>query len=75
MEKTKLAICVNFKGVDFISDYDFLSTDEEKVLINLCQKASNGELSNLTFTSKNKRYFFPKEIIVNSIISIVSDKA
>ena len=75
MEKTKLAICVNFKGVDFISDYDFLSTDEEKALINLCQKASKGELSNLTFTSKNKQYFFPKEIIVNSIISIVSDKA
>ena len=75
MKKTKLAICINFKGVDFISDYDFLSSDEEKSLINLCEKAANGEMSNLNYVSGNKRYFIPKEILVNSIISIVADKS
>ena len=75
MEKTKLAICINFKGVDFISDYTLTSTDEEEALKNLCAKAANGEMSNLNYASGNKRYFFPKEILVNSIISIVADKS
>ena len=66
-----LAFNLNYKGVDYTSNYN--EYDEEKLskAENLIEKIVGGDCDYFTFRGGNKQFYFPKKIISESIISIV----
>ena len=67
----KVAINVEFNGKNVISNYSEFTEEEIKGLQKFCQTAASGSISYLKMESGNKEYYFPKQIIEHSIISLV----
>ena len=67
----KAAINVNYKGDSIISDYLDFDDDEISVLEKLCVSIAKGEQAYLKLRQLNKDYYFNKNILMDSIISIV----
>lgn len=67
----KIAININFKGTDYLSDYDEFNKEQEEELEKLLKTAAQGKLTYIQFNSANKLMFFPADIIKQSILSLV----
>lgn len=67
----KIAININFKGTDYLSNYVECNEKQKEQFEELLKEAAKGKLSYLQFESVNKLLFFPADIIKQSILSIV----
>ena len=67
----KAAINVYYRGENYTSDYLDFDDDEIIVLEKLCVSIAKGEQGYLKLKRINKDYYFPKNILMDSIISIV----
>jgi len=66
-----IAINLNYRGIDYISDYHDYTMIEEKTLENMCERISKGECDNISFKGCNKKYYFPKAVLDKAIITLV----
>lgn len=67
----KVAINISYDDRSYTSDYKQLTDNELSELHNLCEKAIEGKLTYMQIYSENKEYFFPKNILERSVISLV----
>ena len=67
----KIAININFKGTDYLSDYTDFNKEQQEQLEKLLKTAAEGKLTYMQFESANKLLFFPADIIKQSILSLV----
>ena len=67
----KVAINVSYNGVDYTSDNTDFNEKEYKALTEFMEQVASGRVTYLTFKSLNKSYYFPANILNQSIISIV----
>ena len=67
----KIAVNVEFKNKNYISDYTEYNEKDEESVKDLIKSGVQGNLKHLAFRFQNKEYYFPKEIITQSIISLV----
>jgi hypothetical protein len=69
---SKVAISIKHNNTEIISDFGEDSTKQEiEKLSDFLKSAVKGELTYLTFKSNNREYIFPKNVLINSIVSIV----
>ena len=69
-----IALNLHYNGVDYTSNYEKCDPVRENELAKMCKKVSNGEMSNLHFSGNNQYFFFPKDILSKSIISLVYEE-
>lgn len=67
----KVAINIEFNGKNVTSNYSEFTDYDIKILQQICENAASGKLSYLKVESENKEYYFPKQIIEQSVISLV----
>ena len=67
----KVAINIEFNGKNVTSNYSEFTDEEIKTLQQFCETAVSGKISYLKIESENKEYYFPKQIIEQSVISLV----
>jgi hypothetical protein len=67
----KAAINVYYRVENYTSDYLDFDDDGIIVLEKLCVSIAKGEQEYLKLRKINKDYYFPKNILMDSIISIV----
>ena len=67
----KAAINVYYRGENYTSNYLDFDDDEIIVFEKLCVSIAKGEQEYLKLRKINKDYYFPKNILMDSIISMV----
>jgi len=70
MAKYKLAIEIQYNGETFTSNFA-KKADEKETIGTFVKAAADGELDHLSFNSGNKKHYFPKLVLKNSVISVV----
>lgn len=67
----RFALRIDFNGKIIVSDFEeAVDTNIERAK-NLCAHAASGELDFLSIRDKNQQHYFSKEILKQSLISIV----
>lgn len=67
----KYGIKITHNGTTYTSDIRYKEEEYQK-LVNTLKMASMGKVSNLTMYILNQPVFFPKDVLINSIITIYS---
>jgi len=65
------AICVNYRGERFVSNLDEFSEEEFTKLNGICVDCAKGEMKYLEFKNGNENFYFSKEVLLNSVISVI----
>lgn len=69
---SKITIKLETKEQVYWSDSIEMNTEEAKKVVELCEKAVEGNASMLSFSYGQEQYFFGKNIIKESVISIIT---
>lgn len=67
----KAQIILEYQNKIYSSEVSEVSEDEIKILKDFMEQISKGKISYLTFENKGTHFYFLKNIIENSIISLV----
>lgn len=68
----KIAIKIQYKNQTFIGDFNEVDMEEELRILDLIKNAAGGKLNFLYITQKNEELYFPKKILEESIIIIIT---
>jgi hypothetical protein len=66
----KIVIRIQYKGETFSSDVLEANESQEFTAKQMLKSAADGEVEHMSIKSGNIEYFFPKEIIKQSILSL-----
>jgi len=66
----KTAIKLEYKGIVYTSEYSETTEEEFNEIDNLVTLAVKGKLDYMTIINNSERYFFNKEILKESILTI-----
>ncbi len=69
---SKITITLETKDQVYWSDTTEMTTEEVQGVVLLCEKAVKGDVNMLSFSNGQEQYFFGKEIIKESIITIIT---
>lgn len=65
-----ISIIIEFENQVYISDRANFSEEQEKEILKMIKEAIKGDHSYLTINSEGKRIFFPKNILLKSVITL-----
>lgn len=68
---TKAAINIEYNNKHVISDYTEFTDEEFNRIKRICEDVASGKMTYFKMKSKNMEYYFPKQILEQSIITIV----
>lgn len=67
----KIAIKLEYRDKTYLSVYDNYNKREEKELIDLVEAAVNGKCNHISFKCENIQQYFPKGVLLESVIGLV----
>ena len=69
----KVAINIEFNNKNITSKYNEFTDEQIETLQKICEEVAKGNISFLKIESENNEYYFPEQILKQSIISLVYD--